>query len=194
MKATRKAWILSVGAVLLVAATVFTTVAYLTSTDAVTNTFTVGNVAITLDEAKVDLYGDPIPDADRVDSNTYKLIPGHTYTKDPTVHVADGSEDCWLFVKIENGLGTDGVLAMSDGWTAMEGAAGYYQYASTVAAGTDVPVFTAFTFGVNADPNDYVTLNESGEVTDTAAIVVTAYAIQSDGFTSAAEAWSAAGF
>ena len=44
-------------ALLLVAAGVFGTLAYLTGTDTVNNTFTVGNVKITLDEAKVTTDG-----------------------------------------------------------------------------------------------------------------------------------------
>ena len=64
-------------AVLLVAASVMGTLAYLTSTDTVKNTFTVGKVAITLDEADVDVYGAPIENAARVRANEYKLIPGH---------------------------------------------------------------------------------------------------------------------
>ena len=54
MKTKRKALLLSLCAVLLVVASVMGTMAYLTSTSAtVTNTFTVGNVGITLDEAPV---------------------------------------------------------------------------------------------------------------------------------------------
>ncbi len=79
--------------ILLVSASVIGTIAYLTSTDSVTNTFTVGNVKITLDEAKVDEYGVAVESADRVKENTYKLLPGHTYVKDPTVTVANGSEE-----------------------------------------------------------------------------------------------------
>lgn len=81
------------------------TIAYLTSTPApVTNTFTVGNVDITLDETPVDEYGSAIPDATPTTENDYTLIPGHTYVKNPTVHVAAGSESCYLFVKVVNGL------------------------------------------------------------------------------------------
>ncbi|MFR6087431.1 MAG: SipW-dependent-type signal peptide-containing protein [Oscillospiraceae bacterium] len=74
-------------ALLLVAAGVFGTLAYLTGTDTVNNTFTVGNVKITLDEAKVTTDGTPVEGADRVKANEYHLLPGHTYTKDPTVTV-----------------------------------------------------------------------------------------------------------
>lgn len=108
--------ILSCAAIL--GGTVFGSMAYLQDQDSVTNTFTVGQVDISLDEAltndagekltadKTTVYTDPDSQtlADRVKANTYKLIPGHTYVKDPTVHVAAGSEACYVFVKVENGL------------------------------------------------------------------------------------------
>lgn len=87
-------------AVLLVAASVMGTLAFLTSTDSVKNTFTVGKVAITLDEAKVDVNGVAETPAKRVQNNEYKLMPGHTYTKDPTIHVAEGSEPCFIRAKV----------------------------------------------------------------------------------------------
>lgn len=100
MKTRTKALLLTVCAVLLVAATVFTTVAYLKSTDAVTNTFTVGKVAITLDEAKVDSNGKAVEPAERVKANEYHLLPGHTYTKDPTVTVKKGSDESYVRMKV----------------------------------------------------------------------------------------------
>lgn len=109
MKTGKKALLLALCAVLLVAATVMGTMAYLTSQDTVTNTFTVGRVAITLDEAKVNADGKPVDkggnvvtleDAPRVDENGYKLMPGHTYTKDPTIHVDTSSEDCFIRAKV----------------------------------------------------------------------------------------------
>ena len=95
MKTKTKAFVLALCAVLLVVSTVFVTMAFLTSQDTVTNTFTVGNVTITLDETDVDLYG--VKDSEtRVDKNEYKLIPGHEYIKDPTVTVAKGSEESYV--------------------------------------------------------------------------------------------------
>lgn len=87
-------------AVLLVAASVMGTLAYLTSKDTVKNTFTVGKVKITLDEAKVNTDGTVVENAARVRENSYKLMPGHTYTKDPTIHVAEGSEPCFIRAKV----------------------------------------------------------------------------------------------
>lgn len=100
MKTRSKALLLTLCAVLLVAASVMGTMAYLTSTDKVENTFTVGNVKITLDEAKVNTDGTPVEGADRVKANEYKLMPGHTYTKDPTVTVIKGSESSYIRMKV----------------------------------------------------------------------------------------------
>lgn len=100
MKTKSKALLLTLCAVLLVAASVLGTMAYLTSTDTVTNTFTVGKVEIKLDEAKVNADGIPVEGADRVTANSYKLMPGTTYTKDPTVTVKAGSEESYVRMKV----------------------------------------------------------------------------------------------
>lgn len=91
--------ILCVGLVAVVS--VFGTVAYLTDTDSAVNTFTMGKVDITLDEAKVDKNGQPILDkggnpVDRVQGNEYHLVPGQTYIKDPTITVKAGSEESYV--------------------------------------------------------------------------------------------------
>lgn len=83
MRKFRKWAMIAACAVLLVCVSIGATVAYLTSQSTVTNTFTVGNVAITMDETKVSEDGAAVANADRVTSNAYKLLPGHTYTKDP---------------------------------------------------------------------------------------------------------------
>lgn len=95
MKTKSKALLLTLCAVLLVAASVLGTMAYLTSTDTVTNTFTVGKVEIKLDETDV-----TNPNGPRVKANSYKLMPGTTYTKDPTVTVLKGSEDSYVRMKV----------------------------------------------------------------------------------------------
>ena len=100
MKTKSKALLLTLCAVLLVAASVLGTMAYLTSTDTVTNTFTVGKVEIKLDEAKVTADGIPVESAARVTENSYKLMPGNTYTKDPTVPVKAGSEESYVRMKV----------------------------------------------------------------------------------------------
>ncbi len=76
------------------------TLAYFTDTKSAKNTFTVGNVKIALDEAKVDKAGTPVPSANRVQENAYHLVPGHTYTKDPTVTVLKDSEESYVRMKV----------------------------------------------------------------------------------------------
>lgn len=197
MKARNKALILTLCAVLLVVATVMGTMAYLTSTDSVTNTFTVGKVAITLDEAKVNTDGTPAANAERVKQNTYKLIPGHSYTKDPTVHVAADSEDSYIFVKVENGIAAleapkveNGYQPIVDqitvnGWIALDGVAGvYYQTYTSGQQNKDLKVFNEFVISDYANATD-TWANLSATVT------VTAYAVQKEGFASAKAAWNA---
>lgn len=98
MKTSTKALLTLACALLLVAASVMGTLAYLTSTDEVKNTFSVGKVAIKLDEAKVGTDGKALTgnDAQRVKENGYKLMPGHLYDKDPTVTVLAGSEESYI--------------------------------------------------------------------------------------------------
>lgn len=92
----RKVLLLACSAVLLVCLSVGATLAYLTSEKTVTNTFTVGKVEIKLDEAPVDPEGNVIANEERRASNSYKLMPGHTYTKDPTVTVVANSEESYV--------------------------------------------------------------------------------------------------
>lgn len=71
------------------------TIAWLTSkTDTVTNTFTYGDINITLTET------DTLDDED-INTNTYEMVPGNKITKDPLITVAANSEDCYLFVKLD---------------------------------------------------------------------------------------------
>lgn len=95
MKTKSKALLLTLCAVLLVAASVLGTMAYLTSTAKVENTFTIGKVEIKLDETDV-----TNPTGSRVQANSYKLMPGTTYTKDPTVTVLKGSEESYVRMKV----------------------------------------------------------------------------------------------
>lgn len=104
-KTKTKALLMSLCAVLLVAASVLGTMAYLTDSKDVKNTFTVGNVAIKLDEAKVDEMGNLVKNqdgtlADRVTQNAYKLLPNHIYTKDPTVTVLAPSVESYVRMKV----------------------------------------------------------------------------------------------
>ena len=96
MKSKAKVLLLVLCAVLLVAGSVMGTLAYLTDRQEVVNTFTVGDVNIKVDEAPVTPDGKPEEGKDRVEGNEYHLIPGQTYTKDPTMTVVKGSEESYV--------------------------------------------------------------------------------------------------
>lgn len=199
MKKTRKALLLSLCAVMLVTASVLGTVAYLTSQDQVVNTFTVGNVAITLDEKDVD--NSTPGENDRDKANAYKLMPGHNYEKDPIVHVDANSEDCYLFVKVVNEIAnieaekTVAQQMTEKGWVAVDAANGIYVYTTdktnpaVVTKGSNITVFENFTIAGNVDNTTLATYADK-------TITVNAYAIQADGFAgkTASEIWAAAGF
>ena len=185
MKKAKKVLLLALCAVLLVGATIAGTVAYLTSTTTeVKNTFTAGNVTITLDEAKVTEYG--VKDGDsRVSANKYKLIPGHTYVKDPTIHVDANSEDCWIFAKVVDGLDDASAITINDGWTQVattDDDGVVYAYQTKMSAGSSATLFNEFTFAQNANPETY----------KTASITIIGYAVQADSFATAAAAWATA--
>ena len=201
----RKALLIVCCALALVAISVGATIAYLTDTESVTNTFSVGQVGISLDEADTDNSTEG--DNDRDTANAYHLIPGQTYIKDPTVHVDANSEPSWLFVKVENGISeieikteteTEKTIASqiaANGWTELTNVDNvYYRKHETKQNDVkDYVVFSNFTIDgesvTNTEIDDY----------ETASVKVTAYAIQMAGFDSAekteaenaAEAWAA---
>lgn len=197
-KTKTKALLMSLCAVLLVAASVLGTMAYLKDSEEVKNTFTVGNVAITMDETDVD---DSTPNKERDQANSYKLLPGHTYTKDPIIHVDSKSEDCYLFVKVDNQIadieatGDTTVAAQmaAKGWKAVEGKNGIYVYVGTttapvaVAANNNVTVFEKLVIAGSVDGDTLKTYEAK-------TITVTAYAVQKDGFEgkTADQIWSTA--
>lgn len=194
MKIKSKVLLTLACAVLLIAASVMGTMAWLTASQTVTNTFTVGNVTITMDETSVN-------GGDRVTANQYHLVPGETYTKDPIIHVGANSDSCYLFVKVENGLSaieanTDGRPTISSqmtskGWKQLSGVDNVWYY-----AGSD-NTLKAVNKSENITVFEHVYLADNAEVSAyaEATIVVTAYAIQSSNVSSTpATAWAAGGW
>ena len=96
--------VLTVAAITLVVATVFTTLAFLADSSAVSNTFTVGNVGIDMKETKVDETGVAVDGNIKVDGNSYHLKPNGTYKKDPTIYIetTNASDTMFLYVKSNN--------------------------------------------------------------------------------------------
>jgi len=94
MKKATKILALLLCAVLLVVASVGGTLAYLISRDNVSNTFTVGDVNIMLEENDYDL------DGDKQQNDYNNVIPGVSYDKKPVVTVLRDSADCYVRAKV----------------------------------------------------------------------------------------------
>lgn len=166
------------------------TFAWLTATsDTVTNTFTYGDINITLKENT---------------GSDYKIIPGVNIAKDPKVTVKAGSEACWLFVKVEEEdwptlTYVDGEKPVrkvnydiADGWTKGDGtnipANVYYREVAANDANQEFPVLKDNKITVS----DTLTKIDIKDIlTTTPKLSITAYAIQKDGMDTAAKAWAA---
>ena len=206
-----KALLVVACALLLVAASVFGTMAYLTSTDEVKNTFTVGKVEITLDEAKVDQNGTAVTPAERVKTNNYKLLPGHTYNKDPMVTVLSGSESSYVKMTVTFSMANELDAIFAPNGANLTKIFNGYDAANWIAKGNtkDATANTrTYEFWYKEPvgaPNGDVALDalfDSITVPSTITgdqlktiegmtITVNAYAIQADGFVDADAAWKA---
>ena len=197
--------------VLVIAMSVAGTMAYLTSTDEVVNTFTVGKVQIKLDEAKANPDGSLVPNADRVKANSYKLIPGHTYNKDPMVTVLEGSESSYIKMTVTftksaeldaifkpNGadmtsifVGYDSTNWIDKGNTedASANTRTYEFWYKEAVAAPDADVALDALFDKIVVPGTIT--NDQLKTIEGMTITVNAYAIQADGFANAEAAWAA---
>lgn len=202
MKTKTKALVLALCAVLLVVTTVFATMAYLTSTDSVQNTFSVGKVAISLDEKDVDGSKTDTTTVGRDKANAYTIVPGQRYSKDPIVHVDATSESSYVFIRVENGIskyeaqeatGEDAYTPIAkqitdnNGWTPLTGVSGvYYKEYTKGQADKDLEVFNSFKIADKANDVD-----GWDAIDGNTTIEVFAYAIQKAGFENdVVEAWA----
>lgn len=206
-----RALILMLCAVLLVVASVVGTLAYLQDSKSVVNTFTVGNVHLKLDEAVLDDNGNPT--AERSDQgNSYRLVPGKTYTKDPTVTVLKGSEESYVRMLVTINCYDELVAIFGDPFLPQNFVSGWvdtvwlttrvidvddeantatyeFRYHTTVKAGANAdepldPLFTTMTVPSTLTGDQLATIADLK-------IVVEAHAIQAVGFNSADDAWGA---
>lgn len=160
---------------LLVAGVVGGTLAWLTDQTAeVKNTFTVGDINIGLTETTAD----------------YKMVPGNTIAKDPTVTVKANSEACWLFVKVTESTDLKDFItyAIAEGWTALPGVDGvYYREVPASAADQTFSVLAGDAVTVKSDVTR--TMLETAK-TDAPTLTFKAYVIQKDHFATADAAWA----
>ena len=174
----KKITIAVVCAVLSCVCLIGTTFAWLVDkTDPIKNTFTYGDIDITLAET----------------TTTYKMVPGNTVAKDPVVTVLKESEDCWVFVKIEKSTNFDNFMeyALADGWTALDGVPGVYYRTANYSEATDQEFHVLDGDVVNV--KEGVTREQLTALTDATlpTLTFTAYAVQRDGnITTAADAWA----
>ena len=172
-----KAVVLVLALSLLVGGAIGGTLAWLTDkTDEIKNVFTIGNINIELTETEQE----------------YKMVPGTTIAKDPTVTVEADSENCYLFVKLEKSDTFDDFLTydMADGWTELDGEAGvYYREVESSDNALEFSVLAGDKVSVKANVTKAMMDGLTEETYPT--LTVTAYACQSEGMADAAAAWNA---
>ena len=169
--------------VLVIAMSVAGTYAYLTHiTDPITNTFTVGNIDIDLAETKTD----------------FKMVPGCDIAKDPVVTVEANSEDCWLFVKIDESSNLKDFIeyAVANGWTQGNdnGIPSNVWYRPVEASPAD-KTFSVLDGDKVTVKNSVTKIMMDGlEVSDATqpTLTFTACAVQADGFATASDAYAKA--
>ena len=182
MKMNRKKILVPLLVLALVVTTIGGTLAWLKyQTTPVVNTFTVGNVNLTLEESEeLDL----------------KMIPGKEIKKDPVVKLTEGSEDAYLFVKVDKTENFDTYMTygMAAGWTKLNGVSGVNNvWYRTATAGESFKVLLNDKVVVKDSVTNEL-MKEAG--TSAPKLTFTGYAVQKakDNNTSftPAEAWAAA--
>ena len=176
-------FVLMLALVLVLGCAVGGTVAWLVAkTEPVVNTFTYGDINITLTETKP---------ANR----QAKIIPGVDIEKDPKVTVKADSEACWLFVEVkEEGtfVANKVTYSVDYGWTNGDGTKipenVYYRAVDAVTTDTDFAVLKDNKICVSEE----LTKSDIQSITTQPKLTFTAYAVQKDGMDTAAAAWAAA--
>lgn len=173
----KKKLFISVVAVALVACfAIGGTLAWLAdSTQTVTNTFTVGDIDITLEETT---------------GSEYKVTPGTDLEKDPKVTVLANSEACWLFVKVEAANWDEGLgYAIADGWKKLDGEENVYY--RQVAADEENQEFFVLKNNEVTVSTDLTKADLEAMAENAPKLSFTAYAVQQENLATAEAAWAA---
>lgn len=185
-KISKRALIILLAAAMMLAGAAGGTIAYLHSgAQEVKNTFTFGDISITLQETDTGLDED-----DDVNTNRYQMNIGQAIAKDPTVTVLGGSLDCWLFVKLEESENFVDFMeyTIADGWTpAGEDGSLIVREVHRNAADQSFPVLRDNLVIVK----DTVTLSDFAALSqaDYPTLSFTAYAVQRENAETAETAW-----
>lgn len=165
------------------------TLAWLISqTNPVVNTFTYGDINIDLYEHEYNAGENNLGTEKTTKVDNYKIIPGVDLPKDPTVEVKANSEACWLFVKVEKENWNEKVTyEIANGWNALTGQTDvYYREVGAVTEDTSFNVLKDNEVTVS----DTLTKEDIKGITTNPTLTFTAYAVQKDGSTNAADAWA----
>ena len=203
----KKAIVAVVALVLVLCCAMGGTLAWLVdSTTEVKNTFTYGDINISLWEHKLNEDGltlstDVFTGAEQTG---FKMIPGNNIKKDPTVTVKADSEASWLFVKIEESENFDDFMTydIADGWTQLTvDAKGneitdliYYREVAATTADTNFAVLANNSVSVKETvTKDNLNALDANSANNYPTLTFTAYAVQRDtNITTAAQAWNIA--
>lgn len=185
--------VLILALVLLVGGVIGGTVAWLIATpDPVVNTFTYGDINIELDETDTGLDNDG-----KDTTNEYEMLPGQTITKDPVITVEAGSEEMWLFVKLEESSNFDTFLdyTVDGSWAELTGVDGvYYRHITAeevASADLKATVLTNNTVTVkDSVTKEMLNALDADGASNYPTLTVTAYAVQYAGNATAADAWA----
>lgn len=159
-------------------------------TDPVVNTFTYGDINITLQETDTNLDGDNDPT-----TNDYPMVPGQTITKDPKVTFLANSENAWLFVKLEKSANFDEFMTFEviDEWLPLENVDGvYYRVVDKADADAEFGIIKDNTVNVKGEvTKEMLNALDKDGVENYPKLTITAYAVQRDtNIASAADAWA----
>lgn len=147
---------------------------FISKSGPVINTFTAGDVTITLTETS---------------TGRTPLIPGTTVKKDPVVTVKANSENCYVYVQIAHDGDHESYVSyeIEDGWTVLGGFPGvYYREAASASIDRRFAVIKGNQVAVSSDLTKE---KMSGITAEHGGLVITAYAIQTLGMESASDGW-----
>ena len=178
-----KALAVLVAVVLLIGCVVGGTVAWLVAkSDPIENVFTVGDINVSLSETRV---------------TNYHIVPGVNIAKDPKAQVKARSENCYLFVKVDekdwpafkeqDGTTRKVDYELATGWIELEDGVYYLE----VSKSTENQIFQILKDNkVTVSKN--LTKGELDTVSAKPKLTFTVYAVQKEGVKTAAEAWEIA--
>jgi len=126
------------------------TVAYLTATSSVDNTFTVGSFAVPTTDpvtGQTKAINNYVDEPSWIDGDVHKLLPGASFDKDPYIGIGAGSEDAAVYAYVENNFTNPGKVyfTINSGWTAVSG---------TTTAGIPANSYTSGLFKYTAGLSD----------------------------------------